>query len=309
MAKTLITKYRPKKFDDVIGQPAAVKALERAIKDGTSQTFLLTGPSGVGKTTLARIAAKAAGAEKGDTFLHNGVVNTGVEDMRGLLELINYRPSHGEASAIIIDEFHGLSKQAMNAILDATEEPPEWLYWFICTTEPTKVPAAIKTRCVGLHLKPVKDEALEELIVKVARAEKFKTNTDIMALCVEAALGSPRQLLTNLAVVQGCKSTEEAREALASAQESGEAVDLAKMLVGGKGSFKQAQNIIKVLRETNQNPENVRVLICRYVTAVALNADGHFLQKQLAVLEEFGEPFNPQDGLAPLVVRCARLML
>lgn len=297
---SLITKHRPKKFADVIGQDAAVRSLEKAIS--TNHTFLITGPSGVGKTTLARIAAKVAGANHGDILKHNGVVHTGVEDMRGLLETIAYRPNYGEASAIIVDEFHGLSKQAMNAVLDCTEEPPEWLYWFICTTEPTKVPAPIKTRSVHIGLKPVRDGVMKPWLKDIAKADKL--NTKFVDLCVENSGGSPRQALVNLAAVQGAKSEDEANELLANAEESKEGIDLVKLLTKG-GSFKDAQNIIRRIKDTNQNPESIRILIVRYLTAVALNTGSG---KHLAVLEEFTKPFNPQDGLAPILLGCARLM-
>jgi DNA polymerase III gamma/tau subunit len=299
---SIINKHRPKAFSEVIGQDAAVKALQRAIVDKSAQTFLITGPSGVGKTTLARIAAKTAGAKHGDILKHNGVVHTGVEDMRALLETVAYRPNFGEASAIIVDEFHGLSKQAMNAILDCTEEPPEWLYWFICTTEPTKVPAPIKTRSVHIALKPVRDTVMKPWLKETAKRDKLSTK--FVDLCVESSGGSPRQALVNLAAVQGAKDEDQATELLASAEETTEMVDLAKLLTKG-GSLEQACSIIKRMKDSNQNPEAVRVMIVRYLTAVALNTKS---TRHLAVLEEFSTPFPPQDGLAPVLVGCSRLL-
>lgn len=298
---SLITKYRPTKFKDVIGQDAAVRSLEKGLYK--AQTFLLTGPSGVGKTTLARIAAAHIGAHKGDILKHNAVVHTGIDEMRALLEIVAYRPNFGDASAIIIDEFHGLSKQAMNAVLDCTEEPPEWLYWFICTTEPTKIPTPIKTRSVHIALKPVAYDKLITLLGTVAKAEKL--NNKFVELCADEAGGSPRQALVNLAAVQGAKDKDQAADLLASAAESKEAIDLAKLLTKG-GTFDQARALIKAMKETSQNPENVRVLIVRYLTAVAINSGS---TRHIAVLDEFCRPFAPQDGLAPILLGCARLMM
>lgn len=305
----MINKYRPTKFNEVIGQDSAVRSMRTALSNTRAHTFLLTGPSGCGKTTLARIAAKEVGCHKNDVIEINGTVTTGIDDVRQILSMTEYKPMHGEASAIIVDEFHGLSKQAVSALLKATEEPPTWLYWFIATTEPTKIPVAIKTRAVHISLKPVRDELLIDLLNEIADQERIKVSKDILKVCVSEAMGSPRQAISNLVAVADIKSLDAAKEALASAQGSTEAIDLAKLLVGGRGSFSEVQQLLLKMRDSNQNPESVRQTIRAYVTAVALKANGGFLQKQLAVLEEFSQPFNPMDQLTPLLLGCARLML
>src|SRR5882762_2091814 len=116
---TLHTKYRPIVFDDVIGQDVAVKALRGALKSNASQTYLLHGPSGTGKTTLARIAATEVGARDKDIIEIDAATYTGIDDMRVVTSGLMYRPLGGNTKAIIIDEAHALSRQSWQSMLKA----------------------------------------------------------------------------------------------------------------------------------------------------------------------------------------------
>lgn len=302
---TLITKYRPKKFEDVVGQDKAVRALKRAIEKGTSQTFLLTGPTGVGKTSLARIAAKAAGCVDGAMVEVDAASNTGIDDMRSVAEHLAHSPLFGDRMAIIIDEAHGLSKPAVTSLLKTFEEPPEWGLWFMCTTEPTKVPVAIKSRCLHLPLKPVNIDVLSQLLKGIVTKEKLKVHNRILELCINEAQGSPRQAIANLAACAEAKTSEEAAELLQSALETPQAIDLARLLFKGC-TWRDCQDLLKNMKD--QNAESVRQVIRAYMTSCALSIpSGPKLKQALAVLEAFDTPFNSQDGISPVVLACARL--
>jgi len=302
----LITKYRPRRFADVIGHASAVRALQRALEKGTSKTFLLTGPTGVGKTTLARIAATVAGC-KSDIMEVDAATRTGIDDMREIAEGMNYAPLSGDAKAIIIDEAHALSKAAVQSLLKTFEEPPSWGYWFMCTTEPTKIPANLRSRCLHLTLKPVDIEDIKGLLDDINSKEKLKVKGDIVALCAEEAQGSPRQAITNLALCADVKNLTEAAELLQSAAELPQAIDLARFLFAG-GSWRDCQAKLRAMKD--QNAESVRQVVRAYMTTIALSIPGgNKLAQALAVLEAFDTPCNSQDGISPIVLRCASLLV
>ena len=302
---SIVTKYRPESFDEVIGQDAVVRSLEAAIEKQSSTAFLFTGPSGTGKTSLARLAAEAMGCLPSDLLEVDGATNTGIDDMREVLSSLMYRPlGEGAVKAIIIDEFHALSKQAVTAILKTLEDPPSWVVFFLCTTEPTKVPVAIKTRCLAYQLKEVRETELLDLLESTAEAKDV--DKDILDICAREAGGSPRQALANLGVCLTAEDREEALGLLRSASESKEAIDLARALINN-ASWPEIKGILVLLKEVS--PESVRHVIRAYTTAVVLNGKGKDSESAFAVLDAFSEPFNSADGVSPLVLACGRLAL
>lgn len=309
MSDTLITKYRPQTFDDVVGQDAAVRALRASVAKRSARAYLLTGPSGTGKTTLARIVAAALGCAPEEIRAGeiDAATHTGVDDMRAITAQQQYRPLGGGSRAVIIDECHMLSKAAWNSLLKILEEPPAHVLWLLCTTEPVKVPKTIVTRCFACELRPVASSVLEELLGEVADAEKMDVDDQVLRLCARQADGSPRQALSNLAVCAVAKSVQEARELMRSAEESAEAVDLARLLVK-RGRWSEAQELIGRLSEVS--PESVRHVVRAYVSKVVMSAKSEDQAGYgLEVLDAFSEPFHPSDGVAPLLLACGRLLL
>lgn len=309
-ADTIITKYRPDKFSDVIGQDAAVRSLRQVLAKRASRAFLFTGPSGVGKTTLARIVASEVGCGHGDLVEVDAATHTGIDAMRSVQDMLEYRPISGGVRAIIIDEAHALSKASFQSMLKVLEEPPAWAFWLLCTTEPARVPAAIVTRCVRCDLKPVGQPILIDFLDGIVVAEKIKLGDDaskIIGLCAREAGGSPRQALVNLAMCAGAKSVSEARELMRSAEQSRDAVELARALVRG-AKWPEVQQLLRELSDTN--PESIRHVVRAYSTKVILDANSErAAARGMSILDAFGEPCVPQDGISPIVLACGRIIL
>lgn len=304
---SLITKYRPQKFQDVVGQAAVVRSLQDVLKRGSSKTFLFTGQSGVGKTTLARIVARESGCRPEDLMEIDVANQTGIEDMRNVVETLRYKPlGAGAMKALICNEAQMLSKQAWNSLLMELEEPRPWVLWILCTTELNRIPKAIHTRCTTYDLKPVSEDDLADLLDLVAKKEKLGVEDDVLVLCAREAEGSPRQALVNLAACAAAASLDEAKELLRSALESEEAVNLARILVKG-ATWSQAQQIIAGLQEVN--PETVRHVVRAYVSKMILGTKSKDVAgRGLEILDAFSEPFNSSDGISPLLLATARAL-
>ena len=219
--KILSLKYRPQNFDDLIGQETIVKTIFNSIKfDRTPNAFLFTGIRGVGKTTIARIIAKALNCENGidklckDNFCKNceSIINsnhldvleldaasrTGIDDIRELIEFSRYGPSSAKYKIFIVDEVHMLSKQAFNGLLKTLEEPPDYLKFIFATTEIKKIPVTIISRCQRFDLSRIKSNELLLFLKKVLNNEKEDIGDEILKLITKLSEGSVRDALSLL---------------------------------------------------------------------------------------------------------------
>lgn len=223
--RVLARKYRPQNFDDLIGQDALVRTLKNAIESGRiAHAFMLTGIRGVGKTTTARIIAKAlnytgadgqAGPTTGatddcetcraiaedrhpDVMEMDAASRTGIDDIREILDGVRYAPTSARYKIYIIDEVHMLSKAAFNALLKTLEEPPEHVKFIFATTEIRKVPITVLSRCQRFDLRRIEADVLSQYYGKIAGLENVEAEEDALNLIARAADGSVRDGLSLL---------------------------------------------------------------------------------------------------------------
>ncbi|HDL98482.1 MAG TPA: DNA polymerase III subunit gamma/tau, partial [Desulfobacteraceae bacterium] len=216
----LARKSRPRTFDEVIGQQAVVRTLQNALSQNrVPHALIFSGVRGVGKTTLARIMAKALNCEQGPTAtpcnqcrscreimsgvsvdLHevDGASNRGIQEIREMKEQIRFMPTGSRFKIIIIDEVHMLTSEAFNALLKTIEEPPEHVYFMFATTEMHRVPVTILSRCQRYELKRVGSRDLTAHFSAIAASEKVEIEPAALNLIVREARGSVRDGLSLL---------------------------------------------------------------------------------------------------------------
>ena len=302
--RVLARKYRPTNFDDLIGQQAMVRTLSNAFESGRiAHAFMLTGVRGVGKTTTARILARALNYtnDKGDKSSQNPSIElgekgvhcdaimesrhpdviemdaasrTGIDDIREIIESVRYLPTSARYKVYIIDEVHMLSKAAFNGLLKTLEEPPEHVKFIFATTEIRKVPVTVLSRCQRFDLRRLSSEELVGLLSSVCDKEGVNAEQQALAMIARAAEGSARDALSLLdqAIAHGAGTVKEGdiRDMLGLADRA-RVFDLFDHLM--KGNIAQALTELREQYNTGADPAVVLTdlaELCHWLTRLKL---------------------------------------
>ena len=313
--RVLARKYRPQNFDELIGQDALVRTLKNAIESGRiAHAFMLTGVRGVGKTTTARIIAKAlnykgpdgkAGPTTGatddcqlckaisedrhpDVIEMDAASRTGVDDIREILDGVRYAPTEARYKIYIIDEVHMLSKNAFNALLKTLEEPPPHVKFIFATTEIRKVPVTVLSRCQRFDLRRVDIETLSAHYKNICKQEKVKAEDAAIAMIARAADGSVRDGLSILdqaiALSQGETITAAQVREMLGLGDRGRSMDLLEHALTGN-----MPEALAVLDDMNRSGADPVVLVQDLLDVT------HRLTRARAVPEATAKSAGPDD--------------
>lgn len=259
---SLHLKYRPNIFDEVIGHSEIIKSIKSLFSEKDSpHAFLLSGYSGCGKTTLARIMANFLNAEVTEINIAN---TGGIDFVREMDEKSRYSPLMGENKVFILDEVQQLTKEGQNALLKLLEDSPKYAYFFLCTTDPNKLLLAIRNRCTSYTLKPLSDNEIKQLIQKVADAEHIDLSDDILDLLIYKSNGVPRSALVFLNQVKDIKNFDAATKLLADEiTEEEDVINLCRLLI--KNPNAKWAEIVGLFNKITLDPEQIRIVMAGYL--------------------------------------------
>jgi len=255
----LYKRYRPKTWDDLIGQTSAVSVLKKALEKGVPHTLLFTGPSGTGKTTAARILRRKLGCKERDFHEINASSSRGIDMIRSVQDEMQLSP-WGKCKVFFLEECHSLSRDAQEASLLILEDTPAHVYFFLATTNPTKLIDAIRTRCTAVEFKSLNQATLRELLGSILEKEKAELPEAVIDKLVETADGSARRVLVSLEKVIGLGSEEEQLDAIQSLEVNDDAFKIVKALLWNHSSTKWS-DVQSILKNVGDDPEGIRRLI------------------------------------------------
>ena len=331
--KILALKYRPQEFKDLIGQEIMAQTITNAIKlNKTPNAYLLTGIRGVGKTTTARLIAKALNCQKNDNsnvscssekfcptcqeIINSNHIDilemdaaskTGIDDIRELIENSKYSPTSAKFKIFIIDEVHMLSKQAFNGLLKTLEEPPPSLKFILATTEVRKIPVTILSRCQRFDLKRVSVEQLCEHLKKIVDKEKGKISNDAIKLIARTSEGSVRDSISLLDRALISKSINEnkkieepdVRQMLGLADKS-KIISLFKEVLSG--NEKNALQFLHELIDNGLDAKNflndileVLYLFSRRISLGPIEKDISVSEAEVQMVDQYSKNIDMQD--------------
>lgn len=301
MITELFKVYRPRRFTDILGQDEAVKILSRMVKKGNvPRSILFSGPSGTGKTSLARVLATKLGCRKHDLEEINIADLRGIDTIRDIRSKMTLNPLGGKAKIWILDECQTMRGESQNALLKILEDenPNSKAHIMLCTTEPGKLIKAIRTRCTDIKTKCLDSDTMECLILGTCKKEKKKVHSTVLSKLVETADGSPRKALVLLNSVLELDTRAEQLNFIENSDSEKQTIELCRLLLKPGCTW---DNVRGLLKQIEDEPESIRRMVLGYVNAVILN--GGLVDRCIRLIDCFSSNYY-DSGKAGLSWSC-----
>jgi len=304
----LYKKYRPKSIKTIIGNTSVLKAI-KGFKE-FPHAILLTGPSGCGKTSLGRIIAKMIGSKGMDYVELDTAVFRGIDTVRDIRQKMTYKPIESKARVWLIDEIHSLGvggssekNIAQNALLKMLEDPPEHVYFILCTTNPEMLIPTVKGRCTSFEMKTLMNDEMETLLTRICKKEKKGIPDPVKDQIIQDAEGHPRNALNILDKVLVLDDEDEMLEmAKQEGLKTNAIKDLCYALLDGK-EWKNIQSILKGIR--TEQPETIRRAILGMMGSAILDGWGdHKKVDAWGIMSWFYEKPTYDCGFAGITFCC-----
>jgi len=293
---SLYLDYRPQEWDEIVGNKETVQAIENMLKKGNPpHSYLLTGGTGCGKTTVARILATKLGCTEAN---FREVTPRKIDEIRSIIGSSKYKPMDGSDCCVwYLDEIHLAGKDAQDTLLKILEDTPNHVYFILSTTDPQKLAGPVKGRCMTFDMKVLSDKEMLKLLAKIVKAEGEKLDRVVYEQIIDDAQGHPRNAIQVLEKVLNTDEDNRLEIAKSMAEQVNESIELCRALLK-QDNWKKVSAILVGLKA--QEPESVRRVVLGYCTTVLLKSSN---DTAAMIIEYFEEPLY-NVGFPGLVKNC-----